>query len=123
MDKDFKTASTIRLATASDESEIISLLHIMWKESGWRPLDVDCARELFARAFEKKGGILAVIGLPRHIRAMMYLQIACAWYSREPHLEEAFCFVHPDHRQSDYHRLLVEYAKKCSDDLSEDYGH
>jgi GNAT superfamily N-acetyltransferase len=94
----------------------------MHAESGWRALDVDCARETFARAWDRKGGILAVIGAPGHIRAMLYLMITRVWYTRENHLEELFCWVHPDHRRSDYAKLLIDYAKKCSDDISASSG-
>ena len=118
-----KTKSTIRLAQPSDEPEILALLHLMWQENGWRPLDIDCARNVFARAFDRRGGILAVIGVPGHIRAMMYLLITSAWYTRENHLQELFCWVHPDHRNSDYAKTLIEYAKQCSDELSENLGH
>jgi GNAT superfamily N-acetyltransferase len=116
------TGSTIRLAQPSDEPEIISCLKLMHAECGWQPLDVDYARATFARAFDRKGGILAVIGVPGHIRAMLYLMITNEWYTRENHLQELFCWVHPDHRNSDYGKLLIEYAKKCSDDISAKAG-
>jgi hypothetical protein len=117
-----ETSSPIRIASAADEPEILQLLKMMWKEGGWRPLDIDCARAMFARAFDRKGGILAVIGGPGQIRAMMFLLIARAWYTSENHLEELFCYVHPNHRKSDYHKIMIEYAKACSDELSKDAG-
>lgn len=117
-----ETKSPIRLATPADEPEILQLLHVMWKESGWRPLDIECARELFARAFARQGGILAVIGVPGHIRGMIYLLITRTWYTRDNHLEELFCWVHPEHRKSDYSKLLIDYAKSCSDQISEQAG-
>lgn len=113
------TQSRIRLATPADEPELLHLVRLMHAESGMFPLDIDRARETFARAFDRRGGILAVIGAPGHIRAMMYVTIATAWYTNENHLEELFCWVHPEHRHSDYSKLLIEYAKKCSDELSE----
>lgn len=116
------TGSTVRLARASDEVEIIGLLKLMHAENGWRPLDVDYARLTFARAWERKGGIMAVIGAPGHIRAMLYLMITNAWYTRANHLQELFCWVHPDHRNSDYAKTLINYAKKCSDDISAGAG-
>lgn len=117
------TGSTIRLARQSDEPEIINLLRLMHAECGWQPLDVDYARATFARAWDRKGGILAVIGAPGHIRAMMYLMITNVWYSKQNHLQELFCWVHPDHRCSDYAKLLIEFAKKQSDDLSTGAGY
>ncbi len=117
------TGSKVRLARASDELEIIGLLKLMHAENGWQPLDVDYARLTFARAWERKGGIMAVIGAPNHIRAMLYLMITNVWYSRQNHLQELFCWVHPDHRNSDYAKTLINFAKKCSDDMSEGAGH
>ncbi len=113
-----ETRSTVRLAQPSDEAEILELLHMMHAENGLQPLDVDCARETFARAFDRKGGHLAVIGAPGHIRAMLYLMITHFWYTRKDHLEELFCWVHPEHRHSDYSKVLIDYGKKCSDDIS-----
>lgn len=113
-----KTDSTIRLAQASDEPELLNLLQLMWREAGWRPLDLDCARAMFARAFDKRGGLFPVIGPPGQIRAMMFILMTTMWYTRDLHLEELFCWVHPDHRRSDYHKLLIDYAKTCSDELS-----
>ena len=34
----------------------------MHAESGLMGLDIDCAREMFARAFNRQGGIIGVIG-------------------------------------------------------------
>lgn len=118
-----ETGSTIRLAQPSDEPEIIRLVRLMHAESGWMPLDVDSVRETLARAFDRNGGILAVIGAPGHIRAMIYVMISRWWFTNHNHLEELFCWVHPDHRKSDYARLLSEYAKACSDEISNDVGY
>ena len=117
-----KTQSNIRLAQPSDEAEIIRLIGLMHAEGGWQPLDVDAVRETLARAFDRKGGILVVIGAPGHIRAMMFVLITRWWFTRHNHLEELFNWVHPDHRNSDYAKLLIEYAKAASDELSESMG-
>lgn len=113
-----QTLSTIRLAQPSDEPELLHLFRMMHAEGGMRKLDIDCVREVFARAFDRKGGILAVIGAPGHIRAMLFLLITRHYYTRDNHIEELWNWVHPEHRQSDYSKLLIEYAKKCSDDIS-----
>lgn len=118
-----KTDSAIRLAAPSDEAEVLHLLKLMWQESGWRPLDIDAARETFALAFDRKGASLWVIGAPGHIRAMTFLKLARSWYTREYHIEELFCWVHPEHRASDYHKILIEKAKLVSDEISTLMGH
>lgn len=116
------TASKIRLAQPSDEPELLHLFKMMHAEGGLRPLDIDCVRDIFARAFNRKGGILSVIGAPGNIRAMQYLLITRAYYTQQNHIEELFNWVHPDHRKSDYSKLMITHAKKCSDDLSEIMG-
>jgi GNAT superfamily N-acetyltransferase len=116
------TGSTIRLARPSDEPEIIEQLCLMHREAGWAPLDIDCVRVALARCWDRTGGIIAVIGAPGHIRAMLCLHITHAWFTRKNHIEEMFCWVHPDHRRSDYARLLIEHAKKWSDDISQAAG-
>lgn len=107
----------VRIATIEDQDEIIKLLHLMHAEGGMHPLDEDCARELFARAFDRKGGIIGVIGERGDIRAFLYILISRFWYTRDNHLEEIFNFVRPDVRKSDYAKTLIAFAKKCSDDI------
>lgn len=116
------TKSKVRLALPSDEPELLRLFKMMHAEGGMRPLDIDCVRETFAKAFDRKGGIISVIGAPGHIRAFQYLMLTRWYYTREEHLEELWNWVHPDHRNSDYSKLLIENAKKCSDDLSTHRG-
>lgn len=117
-----QTQSKIRLAQPSDEPELLTLVRVMHAEGGFRSLDIDRVREMFARAFDRKGGMLAVIGAPGHIRAMMYLLLTQFWYTRDTHVEELFNWVHPEHRNSDYGKLMIDYAKGCSDDLSKSAG-
>jgi ribosomal protein S18 acetylase RimI-like enzyme len=112
------TLSKTRIAQPSDEPEILHLITLMHAESGWARLDIDCVRETLAKAFERRGGIITVIGPPGAIRAMMYVWITHPWFSCENHLEELFCWVHPEHRRSDYSKLLIEEAKKYSDQIS-----
>ncbi len=107
----------VRIATRADEPEIIQLLHVMHFENGMMPLDEACANEFFARAFDKKGGIIGVIGQPNDIRAMIYLLVTRFWYTSTNHLEECFNFVRPDMRKSDYARTLIRFAQKCSDEI------
>jgi hypothetical protein len=118
-----QTLSRIRLATPADEPELLHLTRMMHAEGGMRRIDMDCVRAMYARAFNKQGGIVTVIGPPGNIRAMQYLLLTTYWYSRDEHLEELFNWVHPDHRNSDYAKLLIEHAKKCSDEMSNDAGY
>lgn len=107
----------VRIATAEDEPEILRLLHLMHAEGGMLPLDEQCARETFSRAFNRQGGIIGVIGSKNDIRAMIYLLITRFWYTRENHLEELFNYVRPDARKTDYAKTLIRFARKCADEI------
>ena len=108
----------VRIATRLDEPEIIRLLHIMHMENGMMPLDERCASEFFARAFDRKGGIIGVIDGGSGIEAMIYLLLTRFWYTSASHLEECFNFVRPDCRKSDHARTLISFAQKCSDEIN-----
>jgi hypothetical protein len=105
----------VRIATREDAEEIIRLLHIMHAESGMMPLDEECAKRMFERAFNKSGGIIGVIGETGDIKACIYLLISTFWYTSAYHLEEIFNFVRPDQRKSNYARYLIAFAQDCSD--------
>lgn len=89
----------------------------MHAEGGLLPLDVDCAREMFARAFDRKGGIIGVIG-NKKIEAALFLLITRHWYTSYYHLEELFNFVDPDHRRSNHAKSLIGFAKQSARTLS-----
>lgn len=107
----------VRLATRDDEDQIVQLLHVMHAENALLPLNETCAKKFFARAFDKQGGIIGVIGDPGDIRAILYLLITKWWYTDCYHLEEIFNFVRPDVRRSNHARTLIGFAKQCSDEL------
>lgn len=107
----------VRVATWDDAPEIERLLHMMHTEGGLLSLDLNCAREVFARAFNKQGGIIGVIGPKDNIEAALYLMITRYWYTRDNHLEEIFSFVRPDCRKSNHARTLIGFAKTCADEI------
>ena len=107
---------TVRLATLADEDNIMQLLGIMHAESGMMPLDEMRAREMFQRAFYKKGATIGVIGEVGDIKAMICLLISQFWYTDRFHLEEIFNFIRPDQRdaKSNYAVKMIQFAKRCS---------
>lgn len=111
------TKTKPRLAASPDEPEILKLLHLMHAEGGMLPLDVECARDFFKRAFDKKGGIIGVIDGPDGIHAMIMLSIGCFWYTRDNHLEEVFNYVRPDCRGEGHAKALIAFAKECADEI------
>lgn len=111
-------APRVRTATAADEPEILRLLHLMHQEGGLLPLDEANARAMFSRAFNRKGGIIGVIGPSDAIEGMIYLLLTRFWYTGADHLEELFNYVHPDHRKAGHASTLIRFAKTCADEIS-----
>lgn len=114
--------SPVRLATRADEPQILQYLHLMHSEGGMLPLSEARAKETFARAWDRRGGIIGVIGDYGDIRAMICLVFARSWYTDYDHLEEVFNWVHPNHRKPNLHYAddLIRFAAKTSDELSQD---
>lgn len=110
---------SVRIATRSDEDEVMRLLTIMHAEGGILPLDEMEARKTFNMAFDRQGGILGVVGEPGDIKAMIFLLISRYWYTSHHHLEELFNFVRPDVRKSkeNYAPRMIEFAKKCANEI------
>jgi len=109
----------VRIAQPSDLPEIQLLYNQLHSENGLMPLDMQEATAMMYRAFRREGGILGVIGEPGDIKAMIFLLIARQWYTKHHHIEELFNFVRPDMRKSkeNYAQRLIEFAKKCSDEI------
>jgi GNAT superfamily N-acetyltransferase len=108
------TPAVVRTATQADEGELLQLLHLMHSEGGLVELDEDRARQMFVRAFNREGGhIIGVIG-DKKIEAAIGLVISQFWYGASHHIEEYFCYVHPDHRRSQHAKALLGFAKRCS---------
>lgn len=112
-----KEQIVVRGATPADEPELLRLLRLMWAEGGMFPLDEDCVRDIFARAFNKDGGLIGVIGEIGNLRAALYLLITRQWYTTHFHIEDIFNFVDPAHRSSSYADALIRFAQHSADSL------
>lgn len=108
---------SVRLATPADEDGIFELCCLIHSETAHSPMNPDRVREHIQSALRREGGILCVIGEPGDLRACLYLTLMPIWYSDDWQLVELFNFVHPDHRRSTHARDLIEYAKRCADEL------
>jgi N-acetylglutamate synthase-like GNAT family acetyltransferase len=110
----------IRLATIEDEAEILRLLALLHEENGQHAINQAKVQYWIRPYLMQDGGILAVIGEPTDIKAMLCLTIDEVWYSDEMQLLELFNYVRPDARRSNYAKRLIAYAKNCSDETNLD---
>lgn len=108
---------TVRIATPADLPELMRLLRLMHAEGGLFPLDEGRAKAMFELTFDRKGGIIGVLGEPGKLAGFIGLLITSFWYTRSSHLEEVFNFIDPDHRKSNHARTLIDFAKSCADEI------
>jgi GNAT superfamily N-acetyltransferase len=65
----------------------------------------------------KDNAIVGVIGPSDNIKAIIYLCVDQVYYSEEVQLVEMWNFVRKDCRKSDYAKRMIQFAKKCADDV------
>jgi hypothetical protein len=115
--------SNVRLATREDETELMGLCYELHAENGLANLDERLVRAMLARAFNRQGGIIGVIGEPKHtLEAFIYILISNLWYTSDHHLEELAAYVRPKFRSLQHAYALINFAKRCSDDMSAKMG-
>lgn len=107
----------VRIATRADESDVLELCRLLELENAVFPLSEKKVLEKLRQAFDRKLAICGVIGEPKNLRGSIYLEIGAPWYSDRFGLFELWNFVHPDHRKSDYAKMLIDFAKRCSDTI------
>lgn len=121
-------ASSVRLADAGDEDDLMAMVRDMHQESALRtadgqpiPLDSEMVRgELHRAIIPNRNSAdlpawIGVIGGPGELQASMYLSLETTWYSRHVMLVERWLFVRPAFRKSNVAMTLLEFAKKSAD--------
>lgn len=101
----------VRLATQQDEAAIFNLLMMLHREMGMFGMNVEKLINGIRYATERQGGIIFCIDENGQVVATLGMCIACDWYSDDEYLLERWNFVHPNYRQRDYARRLLEQGK------------
>jgi hypothetical protein len=112
--------SALRIAQPSEEEDLMEFCHELWEENGkdFFSFDPDKVRNsLLRRSFEKRNGLMVVIGPPGKVEAGALLLIDEYYYTKDFALFEMFSYVRPDYRQSAHAKTLVNWAQKQSDQL------
>ncbi len=103
----------LRFAVARDEEELFELLLLLHAENGIFSVNHSKVRAGIRYATQRQGGMIFVNDGPR-IVATLGLSITMDWYSDDEYLSERWNFVHPNHRRTNYARMLLEQAKWVS---------
>lgn len=107
----------VRLAQPSEEDDLMEMCRMLHEENGLFPMSEDRVRQVLRMAFERKGGILGVIGDTGKIEAMICMLISQIWYWDQWHLDELFSYCRPEYRKSNNSKLLINFATRCADEL------
>lgn len=107
----------VRTALPSDEEEVMAMCRLLNDENGLFPMSEERVRLVLKLAFDRKGGVLGVIGEPGKIEAMIYMLISQMWCSDQWHLEELFNYCLPEYRKSDNAKTMMGFAKACALEL------
>lgn len=108
----------VRLAREPDEDAVYRLLLELYAENALLPMSEAKVRATIRKGTRGEGGIVGVIDGPSGIEASIGMAFSQFWYTDATHLNELWCFVHPDHRQSTHAKRLIEFGKWCADRLS-----
>lgn len=108
---------TVRIPFPSEEDDLIRICKLLHSENGLFDFDEDKVRDVIRRCFMRSGSIVGVIGDPGKIEASTCLLISDMYYCRSWHLAELWNFVLPEYRKSTDIDALIEFGKRCSDQI------
>ncbi len=93
------------------------MCRLLNEENGLFPMSEDRVRTVLKLAFDRRGGVLGVLGDPGKIEAMIFMLISQMWCSDQWHLEELFNYCRPEFRKSNNAKTMMNFAKQCSEEL------
>lgn len=108
----------VRIIERDEVGDAMRLCRKLHAENGIFTMNDDKVLSMLNRAFDRQGGILAGIGKKGNLEGLMYLLLSSFWYSTEPHLEELFLYVDPEHRKSRNAVELLKFAKWCAEEMN-----
>lgn len=110
-------------ATRADEDAIFECLTKLHGENGMWPMNNDKVWAQIKVATRAEGNGFQIIGLIKgdtgNIEGLIWLLLTDSWYSDFISFNERLLFVVPECRRSTHAKQLVQFAKWCSDRMSD----
>jgi hypothetical protein len=110
-------AAPVTRAKVSDRDEIIEICKEEWEEHPQFSLSQERLVRKIDDILEEGKGVVGIIRRSE-IEAVMILQISQYWNSSDFCLEELLNFVRPAYRRSTNAKDMIQFAKRCSDELA-----
>ena len=110
------TDAIVRLAAPEDEAGLMEHARMLHAENGLGSLSEKKALSRIRMAFDRKGGIIGVIGPVGALEGSIYLSLQESYYGDDWQLLELWNFVAPPRKERAGHaKKLLAFAKDCSD--------
>jgi hypothetical protein len=109
--------SRVRRAVPADEPELMELCHELHAENAMFAMSEKKVTAMLARAFSQQGALIGALGPTGSIEGAIFMLISQFWYSDDFCLEELFSYVRPEFRRSTNAKELINFAKRCSDEI------
>lgn len=107
----------VRKATVEYREPILDLCRQNHAENGQFGLSMPKVEAMLDRAFNREGAIIGIVGGHNSVEGAILLSINQFWYTDEWCLEEIFNYVRPEFRRSTNAKDMIDFAKRCSDEL------
>lgn len=107
----------VRRADYGDEEELMQMCRSLHQENGLFAMYEPKVRYYLRRAFDRQGAVIGVLGDRGKLEGSIYLLLSDYWYSEDLHLCELWSYVLPQYRKSSNAKELINFAKRCSDEL------
>lgn len=114
--------SPVRKATPADAPELMEMCRDLHAENAMFSMNEKKVAAMLERALvyvedEPPGAVIGVLRHGGEIEGAIFLLITSFWYSSDYCLEELFSYVRPEYRRSTNAKELINFGKRCSDEL------
>jgi hypothetical protein len=112
---------TVRIPGPDEEDAIMVLCRAIHGEIGLFSFSEEKVRNQLRRCWSRQGTIIGVIGPKDNLQASTCLVISDYYYTNDWHLAELWNYVLTPYRRSRNAEALIEFGKKCSDEIGVPY--
>jgi hypothetical protein len=109
--------SRVRKAIPVDAPELMEMCRDLHKENAMFSMNDAKVTAMLEKAFNQQGAIIGALGPTGHIEGAIFMLLSSFWYSDDFCLEELFSYVRPEYRRSTNAKELINFGKRCSDEL------
>lgn len=108
----------VRKAAPRDREPVLEICRQNHAENGQFSLSMAKVEGMVDKAFNSGGAIIGLVGGHNRIEGAILLNIGQFWYTDDWCVEEIFNYVHPEFRKSTHAKDMIDFGKRCSDELA-----